>query len=100
MRWIGKTFDWIGKAFAFAIFATLLGIVVGIVFLGHRDAALGFTEFVAIIGGVLLIAASVGRMWNALSKKTNDPHKALDNLQRASAAATLWILCGIARTAD
>jgi hypothetical protein len=27
--------------------------------------------------------------------KTNDPHSALENLERASAAATLWILAGI-----
>lgn len=28
-------------------------------------------------------------------QKTNDPHKAIENLERASAAATLWILLGI-----
>jgi hypothetical protein len=28
-------------------------------------------------------------------QKTNDPHKAIENLERTSAAATLWILAGI-----
>ena len=28
-------------------------------------------------------------------QKTNDPHKAIENLERASGAATLWILGGI-----
>jgi hypothetical protein len=28
-------------------------------------------------------------------QKTNDPHKAIENLERTSAAATLWILGGI-----
>jgi len=28
-------------------------------------------------------------------QETTDPHKAIENLERASAAATLWILGGI-----